>query len=111
MELTAAIKGLVALTEPCRVRLISDSQYLVNAMEKGWARRWQANHWYRNKKEKATNRDLWEKLIRLCDKHDVCFEWVKGHAGHPDNERCDMLALRAAKIDDLPEDEGYIEND
>jgi ribonuclease HI len=107
MELTAAIKGLAALKEPCQVRLISDSEYLVNAIEKGWARRWQANGWYRQNKKMAENRDLWEELLRLCEKHQVCFEWIKGHAGHAENERCDRLALHAAQLPNLPEDKGY----
>jgi ribonuclease HI len=110
MELTAAIRGLAALKEPCQVQLISDSEYLVNAIEKGWARRWQANGWYRQNKKMAENRDLWEELLRLCEKHQVCFEWVKGHAGHAENERCDRLALHAAQLSNLPEDEGYADS-
>lgn len=107
MELTAAIRGLAALKESCQVQLVSDSEYLVNAIEKGWARRWQANGWYRQNKKMAENRDLWEELLRLCEKHQVRFEWIKGHAGHAENERCDQLALHAAQLSNLPEDEGY----
>jgi ribonuclease HI len=107
MELTAAIRGLAALKEPCQVGLFSDSEYMVNAIEKGWARRWQANGWRRKDKKMAENRDLWEGLLRLCDRHRVRFEWVKGHAGHMENERCDQLALRAAQLPNLPEDKGY----
>jgi ribonuclease HI len=107
MEILAAIAGLEALKEPCHVTLYSDSQYLVNAIEKGWALRWQANGWMRNKKEKAINPDLWERLLELCKTHKVQFEWVRGHAGHPENERCDELATTAARGSHLPADTGY----
>lgn len=107
MELLAAIKGLQALNRPCEVKLHTDSQYLVNAIEKGWARRWQRNSWMRNKKDRALNPDLWAKLLPLTDRHDVEFIWVRGHAGHTDNERCDTLAKEAAEQPNLPPDEGY----
>ena len=107
MEILAAIVGLEALKEPCEVRLLSDSQYLVNAIEKGWARRWQANGWMRNNTEKAVNPDLWERLLTLCKTHKVRFEWVRGHAGQPENERCDELATSAAANQNLAIDEGY----
>jgi ribonuclease HI len=107
MELTAAIKGLAALKKPCGVELFSDSAYVVNAVEKGWARRWRANGWYRTNRERAENRDLWEELLKLCDRHRVHFNWIKGHAGHPENERCDQLAVQAARRADLPPDPGY----
>jgi len=107
MEILAAITGLEALKEPCRVTLYSDSQYLVNAIEKGWARRWQANGWMRNKKEKAVNPDLWERLLELCKIHKVRFEWLRGHAGHDENERCDELATAAARASNLAIDEAY----
>ncbi|WP_040198295.1 ribonuclease HI [Candidatus Soleaferrea massiliensis] len=93
MELTAVISGLSALKEPCRVDLYTDSQYIVNAITKGWAVKWKANGWMRNKKDKALNPDLWEQLLGLLGQHDVTFHWVKGHAGHPMNERCDQLAV------------------
>lgn len=107
MELTAAIRGLAALKEPCQVVLFSDSEYLVNAVEKGWARRWQANGWRRQNKKKAENIDLWEELLELCERHQVHFEWVKGHAGHSENEHCDQLAVSAAQSLELAEDTGY----
>jgi ribonuclease HI len=107
MELTAAIRGLAALKEPCQVQLVSDSAYLVNAIEKGWARRWQTNGWRRQDKKPAENRDLWEDILKLCDKHQVRFEWIRGHTGHPENERCDRLAVLAAQSLELPEDTGY----
>lgn len=107
MEILAAIAGLEVLKEPCQVSLYSDSQYLVNAIEKGWARRWQANGWKRNSKEKAVNPDLWERLLALCRIHKIEFKWVRGHAGHPENERCDELATSAARGAHLAIDEGY----
>ena len=93
MELTAAIVGLEALKERCSVTLYSDSKYLVDAVNLGWAMRWQQNGWMRTKKEKAQNIDLWERLLKLLDCHEVQFIWVKGHAGHAENERCDRLAV------------------
>jgi ribonuclease HI len=107
MEIYAAIAGLSALKEPCHVTLFSDSQYLVNAIEKGWARRWKANGWKRNPKEKAINPDLWEKLLALCDVHQVEFRWLRGHAGASENERCDELATEAASSGNLLVDEVY----
>ena len=97
MELTAVISGLKALKEPCEVTLYSDSQYVCNALKLGWAKKWQSQGWMRNKKEPALNPELWEELLRLCDVHQVEVVWVKGHAGHPENERCDRLAVAAAE--------------
>ena len=96
MELLGAITGLRALKEPCDVTLYSDSQYLVNGMTKGWAVKWRANGWRRSNKEPAVNPELWSELLDLCDRHRVHFEWVRGHAGPPENERCDRLAVAAA---------------
>lgn len=93
MELTAAIVGLEALNQPCRVRLYSDSKYLIDAIENGWAVKWRENGWMRNRREPALNPDLWEKILNLLDKHQVELVWVKGHAGHPENEKCDRLAV------------------
>lgn len=93
MELTAVITGLAALKEPCEVTLYSDSRYIIDAIQKGWVKKWQANHWMRNAKEPALNADLWEQLLGLLERHPVTFVWVKGHAGHPENERCDQLAV------------------
>ncbi len=108
MELMGAIVGLEALTMPCEVTLYSDSKYVVDAMELGWAKRWQANGWRRNKKEKAVNPDLWQRLLEVCKKHEVRFQWVKGHAGNLENERCDYLANSTAMQKNLPEDKGYV---
>jgi ribonuclease HI len=107
MEMMAVIVGLQSLKEPCAVTLYSDSKYVVDAIQKGWAVRWRAKGWMRNKKDKALNPDLWQRLLDLCDQHQVEFRWVRGHAGDPENERCDRLAVMAAKQPDLPTDEGY----
>ena len=97
MEILAAIAGLELLKFPCEVELYSDSQYLVNAMTKGWAVRWRENNWMRNKKDKAMNPDLWERLITLCERHKVSFKWVKGHADNPFNNLCDEMAVAESK--------------
>ncbi len=97
MELSAVIFGLKALKEPCAVTLYSDSQYVCNALKLGWAKKWRANGWMRNKKDPALNPELWGELLDLVEKHQVEIVWVKGHAGHPENERCDRLAVAAAK--------------
>ncbi len=97
MEITAVIEALAMLKEPCQVTLYSDSQYVCNALEKGWAKKWKANNWMRNKKEPALNPDLWERLLQLYNIHKVKIIWVKGHAGHPENERCDRLAVAQVK--------------
>ena len=93
MELMGVITALKALNRPCQVDLYTDSQYVVNAIEKGWAKKWQANGWMRNKKDKALNPDLWQSLLDLLEIHQVTFHWVKGHAGNPYNNRCDELAV------------------
>ena len=93
MELMAAIQGLSALRERCRVLLYSDSKYLVDAMQKGWAAGWQENGWKKADKKPAKNPELWEKLLELCRLHDVEFIWVKGHAQNPYNNRCDQMAV------------------
>lgn len=101
MELLAVIAGLESLNERCDVDVYSDSKYVVDAISIGWARRWQKNHWMRNKKDAALNPDLWQRLLDLTDKHKVTMHWVKGHAGHTENERCDQLAVNASKGVDL----------
>ena len=93
MELTAVIQGLSALKEPCEVVVTSDSKYVVDGIEKGWARSWKRNGWKKADKKPALNSDLWEELLRLVDIHKVKFNWIKGHAGHAENERCDELAV------------------
>ena len=96
MELTAVITGLSVLKEPCSVTITADSKYIVDAVTKGWAKKWKANNWIKSDKKKALNSDLWDKLLTLLDIHKVTFVWVKGHAGHPENERCDRLAVQGA---------------
>lgn len=96
MELLGAINGLEALKEPCKVYLTSDSKYLVDGITKGWARSWKAKNWKKADGKPALNPELWDRLLTLCDKHEVEFIWVKGHAGHPENERCDELATSFA---------------
>ena len=95
MELTAVIKGLEALNERCNVVLTSDSKYVIDALEKGWAVNWRKKGWMRTAKDKALNPDLWERLLELTEYHRLEYHWVKGHAGHPENERCDELAVAA----------------
>lgn len=107
MEVLAVIKGLEALKEPCQVTLYSDSKYVVDAIQKGWVTKWKANGWYRNKKERASNVDLWERLLVQLEHHQVTFQWVKGHADNPGNERCDELARGAIAAGNLLEDENY----
>ena len=123
MEILAAIVGLEAIDTPAHVQIYSDSKYLVkrciivplfflskylvDAIEKGWAKRWKANDWMRNKKELASNIDLWKQMLQLCDHHQVEFFWVKGHAGHEWNERCDQLAREALASSQLLTDDGY----
>ena len=107
MEIYAVIAGLQALKEPCRVKLFCDSEYVVKAMSEGWAHRWQANNWHRTKQEKAANHDLWQRVLNLCNKHEVKFFWIRGHSGIPENERCDQLSMQALRHGNLPIDEGY----
>lgn len=107
MELMAAIVGLKTLRYRCAVTVCTDSQYVVKGITLGWAKRWRANGWRRNAQEKAINADLWGQLLDQCEQHEVTFEWVKGHANHPENERCDRLAVFAAQGKDLPPDDGY----
>ncbi len=108
MELMGVIVGLEALTKPCRVTLYSDSKYVVESVERGSVEKWSKNNWYRTKSERAKNADLWARFLLIYAKHDVRFKWVKGHAGVPENERCDVLAVAAAQSYDTVPDEGYI---
>ncbi len=107
MEMMAAIAALKSLELNSQVKLHSDSKYIVDAVVKGWAKKWQANGWRRNPKEMAKNPDLWQELLDLCQVHNVEFKWVKGHAGIPENEQCDRLAVEAAHQNNLPIDQGY----
>lgn len=93
MELTAVIEALSALREPCAVTLTSDSKYVIDALTLGWAEGWRAKGWRKADKTPALNADLWARLLELVNKHQMTYVWVKGHAGHPYNERCDRLAV------------------
>ena len=107
MEIMAAIVGLSALKRSCTATLYTDSQYLVNALTKGWVEKWRVNGWMRNKRDRALNPDLWEQLLALCRRHKVEFVWVRGHADNRENERCDLLAREAAQGQNLSPDTGY----
>ena len=96
MYLLDAIESIKILKEPCKVTIYTDYQYLANGITKGWAKSWKARGWKKSNKEPALNPELWEELLRLCDIHTVEIVWIKGHAGHPENERCDQLAVAAA---------------
>ena len=106
MELMAAIVGLEALNRPCEVELYSDSQYLVNAFNQRWIENWQKKNWKRGKNEPVKNVDLWKRLLAAKAPHNVKFIWVRGHNGHPQNERCDALATAAAAGTGIIVDEG-----
>ena len=93
MELTAVIEGLKALKEKCIVTVITDSKYVSDGINLGWARSWKANNWRKKDKKPALNPELWDELLSLIDSHVVTVKWIKGHAGHPENERCDKLAV------------------
>lgn len=93
MELTAVIEGLSALKEPCIVHLCSDSRYVIDALQKGWAESWRTHGWKRADRSPALNADLWEQLLALTHTHQLTYQWVHGHQGHPENERCDALAV------------------
>ncbi|MBQ8599910.1 MAG: ribonuclease HI [Clostridia bacterium] len=95
MELLAAIMGLEQLKEPCKVTLISDSKYLCESINQGWVFGWEQNGWRKKDKKPALNVDLWERMLKQLRRHQVTVEWVKGHQGHPYNERCDRLAVAA----------------
>lgn len=98
MELTAAIEGLSALREDCEVTLTTDSKYLCDGLSKGWAKAWKAKGWKKSDGKPALNIELWEKLLELTARHNVTLTWVKGHAGHPYNERCDKLAVEQTQL-------------
>ena len=109
MELMAAIVALEALIKPCEVELWSDSQYLVNAFNQHWIENWIRKNWVRTKSEPVKNVDLWKRLLAAKEPHTVTWNWVRGHNGHPQNERCDALATAAADSDDLIPDPGLEE--
>lgn len=104
MELMAVITGLEALTKPCEVEVISDSKYVTDAFNQHWIEGWLKRGWKNSSKEPVKNIDLWKRLLKAKEPHQVTFTWVKGHAGHPENERCDFLATSAADGDNLLDD-------
>jgi len=108
MEILAAIVGLQTLKHRCAVKLYTDSKYLQESITLGWAQRWRAKGWKRGDGQRV-NRDLWERLLDLCGRHEVEFIWVRGHAGDPENERCDFLSVQASQQKDLPPDSLYEE--
>lgn len=97
MELTAVINGLEALNRKCKVKVYSDSKYVIDGITKGWAKSWKKNGWKKSDKKPALNPDLWDRLLELIDMHDCEFVWIKGHNSHPENERCDRLAVNCSK--------------
>ena len=107
MEMMGAIAALESLKSNSQVKLHTDSKYIVDAVNKGWAKKWQSKGWRRNAKEMAKNPDLWQEILDLCKIHEIEFIWVKGHAGIAENERCDRLAVNAAHGSNLLVDEGY----
>lgn len=110
MELMAVIEGLKALKSRCKVKIFSDSKYIIDAIKNGWIYNWQKKGWMRNKKDKVLNPDLWKELFELLKKHEVEFEWVKGHNGNIENERCDILAVKESQKPDLPPDINFEKN-
>lgn len=106
MELMAAIIGLEALTRPCEVTLVSDSKYVTDAFNQNWIDGWLKNNWKNSAKKPVKNIELWKRLLKAKEMHQVTFVWVKGHDGHPENERCDMLATTAADGQELLQDDG-----
>ncbi len=104
MELMGCIAGLEALNRPCRVTVVSDSKYLTDAFNLHWIDSWQKKNWDRGKAGPVKNVDLWKRLLKAMEPHEVTFRWVRGHAGHPENERCDRLATSAADGTDLADD-------
>ncbi len=107
MELMGCIAGFEALNRPCRVEVVSDSKYLVDAFNQHWIDGWEKNNWRRGRSGPVRNIDLWKRLLNAMAQHEVSFTWVKGHAEHPENERCDRLATASADGDDLLIDEGF----
>ena len=106
MELMACIIGFEALTKPCKVKVYSDSKYLTDAFNKSWVASWIKNNWVRPKTGPVKNVDLWKRLLKAMEKHQTEYIWIKGHAGHPENELCDKLATSAALSGNLENDEG-----
>ncbi len=109
MELLAVLAGLDALKHPCRVQVVSDSKYVVDTMNGNWPSKWKARAWKKVSGGLVENIDLWERMLEESRRHELSFEWVKGHAGHTENETCDRLAVAASQGGDLASDTGYEE--
>ena len=107
MEMMAVISALEALNRPCQIELYSDSKYIIDCFNQHWIDSWVRKGWKRGKNEAVKNVDLWQRLLNAASPHQISWNWVKGHAGHPQNERCDSLATQAADSEDLIEDKGY----
>lgn len=107
MELLAGVVALESLKSPCRVKFLSDSRYVINAMSKGWLRGWKARGWLTANKQPVKNEELWKRLDAAAAAHKVDWTWIRGHAGHRENERCDELAVAAAQASGLLEDTGF----
>lgn len=108
MELIAVIIGLEALKKPCKVKIYSDSKYIIDALNKGWIRKWKENGWLRARNKPTKNADLWVKILNLAEKHIITWVWVKGHDENIYNNRCDKLAKEAIRKQPLQEDQGFI---
>jgi ribonuclease HI len=102
MELRGVIAGLAALKRKCRVMVVTDSKYVTEAINQGWLEKWQAKGWKNAQKKPVANRDLWEELLMLLERHEAVFQWVRSHSGHPENSWCDYLAKKAACGDSGP---------
>lgn len=111
MELMGVIRGFEELKKPCNVTVISDSKYVIDAFNQHWLENWQKNNWRTSSKKAVKNIDLWKKLLEVSAPHNISFTWIKGHAGHPENERCDKLATTAADSDELLVDVNRAAND
>lgn len=109
MELMAVIYGLERIKTKAKITVYSDSKYVINGIVKGWAKKWRENNWIRKKNAFALNKDLWKRLLEVVEKHEVKFNWVKGHAGHVENERCDYLANLGIHSENKANDEGYLD--
>ena len=109
MEILAVLEALGALKVPCIVELYTDSQYVAKAIKDRWLVGWQKNGWVNSAKKPVKNQDLWKRMPALLERHEVRFHWLKGHAGHAENERCDELARAEASKKGLPDDEGFME--
>lgn len=108
MEILAALCGIESLKESCKVTVYSDSKYVIDTMDKGWIHGWEKKGWSRGPRKPLKNVDLWKRMLDAVRDHDITWKWVKGHSGHPENERCDVLATTAADRRGNPVDEGFV---